>query len=73
MLSSPRKPFTKFVYKDLDLVHKDISQGLNGKDAAVFLKQVLMFDDNKISVITLRLCSRPPRKPFTPPSLRISV
>ena len=38
MLTPPRKPFTKFVHKDLDFVHKNISQGLNGKVAAVLGK-----------------------------------
>ena len=43
-----RKPFTKFVHKDLDFVYRDVSQGLNGKDAVVLGKQVLMFDEKKI-------------------------
>ena len=50
---------------------------LNGKDAAVLGKQVLMFDEKKFenirSIIKSLLCSRPPCKPFTPPSLRTSA
>ena len=51
----------------------------NGKDAAVFGKQVLMFDKKKKRFENIRssikslLCSCSPCKPFTPPSLRTSA
>ena len=50
---------------------------LNGNNAAVLGKRVLMFNEKRFenicSIIKSLLCSRPSCKPFTPPSLQTSA